>query len=307
MSSEVDALIKKVASDRDSGATQIAIAFAEALIAYCSMPHPEPLEAMREDLRRFVRAVIMGQPSMAPLVHVANDALIAVGQASTTADAIDALSPAIRRRHDLLSTAQQGINVVVRATLGEKAHVVTISRSSAVAQALVDAQRAGCALSVVCLESRPRCEGRGLAEQLVAAGIGVSLTVDAAMYQALEGAGCWLAGADSLTENGAVNKLGTAALAACAQAVDVPGYVVADMSKLWPAALPLPRIDRHAPAEVWADAPDNVHVDNMYFERVPWDSVTGVLTQEGAYKPEAIVARCRALPVHADLRALLAH
>jgi translation initiation factor 2B subunit (eIF-2B alpha/beta/delta family) len=50
-----------------------------------------------------------------------------------------------------------------------------------------------------------------------------------------------------------------------------------------------------SPDEVEADAMQNVTVENIYFERIPLELVTGIVTEDGVLSPDEIRRRVASL------------
>jgi translation initiation factor 2B subunit (eIF-2B alpha/beta/delta family) len=237
------------------------------------------------------RAVGQAQPSMASLW---NAALAALGE---------------RRRPGLLARfderRRRAPDALVRCALDQlllpgagPLHVVTISFSGSVVACLRAAARR-VRLRVSCAEGRPGLEGRRMARALAESGIAVDLRGDAALGDALgqdaESETIVLVGADAVTPGWMLNKTGTSMLAAAAARLGVPIYVVAARDKFMdPRAARLLRIVEHDPRAVWDEAPAGVVVRNAWFERVPGDLLTGVITEAGTLSPDMLEEACRA-------------
>ena len=297
--------VKRVAADNLSGASEVARLCAEALIAYTEQEQPESIEAVRSALAQSAATILHTQASMAPVVRILNDAMVAVSEASAVRSALDQLR---RVAHESIALVEQASFLVMEAALSllsPGSSVVTISYSAAVANTLIQATQQGYDLEVMCLESRPNFEGRALASHLGEHGVRVSLAVDAAVFQALQEADIALIGADSLAEAGVINKIGTAAMAACGQVLSVPLYVIADQSKIWPAELGIPPNPLHPPDEVWEQPSAGVNVRNRYFDLTPWEMITAVVTERGVQDGMEIVEASRLIRVDESIRAFL--
>lgn len=92
----------------------------------------------------------------------------------------------------------------------------------------------GPGISVVVCESRPLCEGVTMAQRLAAAGLQVTLITDAQAGVFVEEADAVLLGADAVTPDGVVNKVGSRLLALAAKAAGVPMIAVTDSLKVSP-------------------------------------------------------------------------
>ena len=118
-----------------------------------------------------------------------------------------------------------------------------------------------------------------------------------------------LVGADAVTPGWILNKTGTSMLAAVAAERGVPVYVAATRDKFMDSrAARLLRIGEHEPSVVWDTAPPGVAVRNVWFERVPGDRPTGVITEVGTLSPDMLEEACRAASADAsdeDIASLL--
>jgi translation initiation factor 2B subunit (eIF-2B alpha/beta/delta family) len=117
---------------------------------------------------------------------------------------------------------------------------------------------------------------------MAAAAIPVTYYLDAAIGHALQDADAVLVGADAVGPEWVLNKSGTRLLAAAAAEQGVPVYVAATRDKFIGAPVAERLVIREgAPDEVWHDAPPGIEVRNPYFEAVPLDLVTAILTDTG--------------------------
>ena len=104
-----------------------------------------------------------------------------------------------------------------------------------------------------------------------------------------------LVGGDTVSGSFFVNKLGTHPLVLTAAIQDVPVYLLASLLKLVPED-EVPEVEaQHSPEEVESDPMTNVTVENIYFERIPLDKLTGVITEEGVLPPDEIARRVASL------------
>lgn len=290
-------LVRRVAADRESGASQIAHDCAHALIAYLEQEQPETSSRLSSDLWWLTCEILAGQPLMAPVVRILNRALLLSGAAE---DPVMSRQRLREYAAGYFSDGQQVARRLVEVAseiLPQGGTVLTLSHSAAVAGALAFAVEQGCRLQVICLESRPNYEGRVLAAWLSQRGLDVTVVVDAAANDGLLHSDLFVVGADSLTEQGVVNKTGTALVAAAAYTLKVPAYVVADQTKIWPACLGLPDFSDHPPTEVWEDAPTGITIKNRYFDLTPWTYWSGVVTETGLLDEQEVVGLCRSIQV----------
>ncbi len=202
------ATVAAIASDRRSGAREIARAAAEALARLDPALVPDA-----------VRALLRGHPAMAPLWRLATAVLGSPDPARGAASFLELL-----RRDDRVPEAA--------APLLPDA-VLTISWSSTVVEAL----RLRRPRTVLCMASEPGGEGRRTAEAL--SDLGARAVPD---EEALEGfpAEAAVVGADAVGPGGLVNKVRTAALCRAARDRGLPAIALAGETKLAAADLPAP-------------------------------------------------------------------
>ncbi len=170
--------------------------------------------------------------------------------------------------------------------------VFTHCHSSTVVNILKEAKKQGKRFSVHNTETRPRFQGRITALELSRAGIPVTHFVDSAARLALKKADIMLIGADAITAEGKViNKIGSELFAEVAGRYDIPVYSCTDSWKFDPETIfgfeeP---IESRGRKEVWDKAPKEITIDNHAFEIISSESVDGVITELGVFKPEVLV------------------
>ena len=272
---ELNRRIDALATDRTTGASGIVAKALDILAA---------AKTSNIDLREVAKALCLAQPSMASVWNAAEAAL------SDEPNRLTEFAERVRRAPDAI--ARYAAKHFAEDVSERPLHAVTLSCSGSVVIAL-KAIRAIRTVHVSCSESRPALEGRRLAAELIAAGIRVTYFTDAAIAQALDpadsaaahargGADVVLVGADAITATWFLNKTGTRMLAAAATQQGVPVYVIASRDKFVGRELAARLVIRSGePAEVWDSPPDGVDVRNPYFESIPLDLVTGVISDLG--------------------------
>jgi translation initiation factor 2B subunit (eIF-2B alpha/beta/delta family) len=249
-------------------------------------------------------AVIRAQPDIAPLARLADSALEAACRATQTADA---LRMAEQAAHEfIVRAARSAEQAAAHAAdlISDNATVLTHSRSSTVLAAFTQASRAGRRFRVIATESRPLMEGRALAEGLAGESIHVTFIADAAAALMMPQVACVMVGADRVTPNCLVNKIGTRMIALAARECGVKMIALCDTSKFlaaWPA---LSEANRRRD-ELWPAAPPQVEVVNRYFEPTPLDYFTGIVTEDGWLAPPEANRRAAHQPISRRLLAAL--
>jgi translation initiation factor eIF-2B subunit delta len=298
--------LARIATDNRSGAAQIAEHGADVLVQRANAGEASSPDAFRQAMLDTGWALIQAQTVMAPLVTLVNSVLWRIEECEDLAGLRRAVTEAAADfKHELRQHAQQVAEKTL-ALIGENSTVITLSQSSTVQRALLHAQRAGRHFAVICAESRPACEGRETAELLARHGIPTTLVVDAAAIAAVADADLVLVGADLLSSDGLVNKIGTLGLAHAARACGVPLYPLCSSEKFLPPGYPMPD-QRDWPAdEVWPDAPAGVAIRNRYFDLTPLSLISNIVTERGILPPEAIEAWLATTRLHPALAARVA-
>ena len=261
-----DDLIRRIEAlreDRTSGASAIVREAVAILVA---------ARAAHADIDSTARLIRSAQPSMAPLWNAT---------AAASSDDSDRLNQfAERLRRAPAAIARFAATHFAGESTGQ-IRVATLSYSGSVLAAL-NAIRTTRPLAVSCSESRPALEGRRLAAELAAAGVPVTLFSDGAIAHALDTADAVMVGADAIAPSWFLNKSGTRMLAAAAAQHGVPVYVIASRDKFVTQRVAEGLVLRRGDAaEIWAEPPAGVDVQNPYFESTPLDLVTAVISDVG--------------------------
>lgn len=283
---KTDAAIRDIALNNLSGAAEI-LRNAEGVFSLLrdesSHQVPISIEEAEVSIREASVALTKAQPDMSSLLRLASAALSAARAEATGRDALEAAAKAARGFVESATNSAHTAAMHAEKLLRDESKVLTHSRSSTVLEALVEARRAGKQFEVFATESRPMLEGRKLASELSSERIHVTVIADAAASLFIESVDLILVGADRITPEHLVNKIGTKMIALSARERGVPIYAVCDTSKFVGVDYLADVIrDQRDPGELWPDAPEGVSVQNSYFEPMPLAFCTGVLTERGA-------------------------
>ncbi len=158
------------------------------------------------------------------------------------------------------------------------------------------AQQAGKSFEVICTESQPTRESQAAIHHLTKLGIRVTFVLDAEMAFVMPEADWCLAGADSISIDGAVaNKIGTHQLALLAQNFCKPLYVATEVIKLQRQTMeghPIHLEQRPAIEllDVVADFefPERIKVRHQFFDLTPQTYIRSLITEQGVISPLAI-------------------
>ncbi|HEX5689290.1 MAG TPA: translation initiation factor eIF-2B [Roseiflexaceae bacterium] len=287
--------------DNRSGAAAIAERAADVLLRRASSGAAASPDAFRQELLATGWTLIRAQPLMAPLVNLVNAVLWKLEEHDNPAELRLAVAQATdefkrQLRQNALRVAEGALGLIP-----DGSTVMTIAHSGTVEQALLHARRAGRRFSVICLESRPACEGREAATALASADIPVKLAVDVAAAQLAKEAQLVLVGADLLNNHGVVNKIGTRMLALVARSASLPFYTLCGGEKFLPPGYCTPKQPQSPAEEVWEAPARGVTISNYYFEWTPLEELSGIVTEQGTLPVAAVEGWLAAIKLHPAL------
>lgn len=293
--------IAAIAADNVAGAAEIAEQGAEILLRRARTGAAETPDTFRWDMLATGWALIRAQPTMAPLVNLVNAVLWKIEDVESPRLLRQAVADATIDFKRQLRVHEAAIAESVLPLISEGALVLTNGRSTTVRAALRYAQRAGRRFRVMCAEGRPGCEGRSLARELAEDGIPVLLVIDALAIARVSQVQLVLVGADHLTGNELVNKVGTYGIALAARANNVPMYALCGSAKFLPHDYHPPAQTHWPAAQVWEAAPSGVTVENLYFDATPLTEIAGIVTEQGVLPTAGIEAWLAAIKLHPRL------
>jgi translation initiation factor 2B subunit (eIF-2B alpha/beta/delta family) len=273
---DLSARIAAIAANRTAGATELLGLGLEVL---------SDALAARIPVAPLAQALAGAQPSMA--------SLLTAGHAAVAAEQDPAVFERFRQRLARAPAAlvRNGLECLHDGS-ARPLRIVTISSSASV-RMILDALAATRPIHVSCAEGRPALEGRLLAAGLSAAGLQVTLFSDAALGTAVDTADAVLVGADAITSRAFLNKVGTYMLAAIAARHGVPVYVAATRDKFLNDTLAGRLAIRSGDAgEIWDAPPPGVEVRNPYFETVPLELVTSVISDSAVIPGPLVPDAC---------------
>ena len=294
MIEQLNTLIDSLSLDHKRGASEIVRDAAE-LFVEITLHGVENSDAADHLFQRAVRRLAKGQPTMAPVLNLLNRLCKSREEKGEDWKEINASIPTIYRQpSDYVDQMKQHLSMMPRAT-----RLIAFSNSSTVAQIITTTySESGWPEHILCGEGRPVMEGVVLAKKLTAAGLDVTLFTDAAlMSKVVEADAVWVGG-DSLSRDGLVNKVGSRALAMLCQMRQIPFISVMSSDKLLPTALaPFFYSVPQNPREIGGDDSESLNIHNEYYETLPLECVTSILTEDGVFAPEVLITKMENEPL----------
>ncbi len=226
-------------------------------------------------LKEVALSLLEAQGSMAAVVNLVNQILHCLDDSGEVRDTVE-------HYIDHIVTSIDRIAENSFPLIEGKETIITHSSGSTVRRALLYAREKGLEPTIICTESRPIYEGKQLAEDMSDAGLDVTLVVDAAIFQEIESADLVLLGADSISIQGLVNKIGTKGVAQVARNLRKDIYVLAGTDKVMPLGVRPYEKDLRDPGEIYK-GDHGLKVKNYYFDLTSMGLMDGLVTEDGIY------------------------
>ncbi|MEA3343858.1 MAG: hypothetical protein U9Q92_06885 [archaeon] len=139
-------------------------------------------------------------------------------------------------------------------------------------------------VKVFATETRPRFQGRLTAKEIASSGIETELIVDDAVADVMKQVDLVIMGADAITRDGIVNKVGSLMIAEIAHNYKKPLYIGASTLKI----IEKIEIEERDSDEVWKGAPKDIKIENYAFDVVPYKYVAKIVTERGVIDPKKL-------------------
>ena len=264
--SDVEALVAAIASDLDSGASELTVRALEAFEALL------PVDPSAKAVEELAAKLAAAQPNMASVRNVAQLCARLVARSSNPPAAFREIRRELSGAHERI--ARNAIEVIAG-----KPTVVTISRSLAVTAILKSLQSRRRLTQVFILESLPGREGRRTAAEFAAAGIPSKLVADDLAQSLVRRSDVVLTGADTVLLDGTlVNKVGTHDLALACEAWDKPFYAACEALK----------IDSLRTAQTFPPPDPASPEAEVVFDLTPAQFIRSFITDKGVFEPKDI-------------------
>ncbi len=296
-------LLSPITNDLLSGAAELALQAITVFQTILSSADNEEPELLREELKFTAHELINAQPAMASLFNLANTVLTAAFRSDSIAGIRTECQNVLDQFEKLLCDSASQIADLAFDFMPPGEMVFAYSFSSTVVSCLLNARAKGRYFRVACSESRPSMEGRKLASRLAAAGIEVIYTFDSAMGMILPTCSVAFMGCDCVGRPGLVNKSGSLLLALACHEMKIPLYALCDSTKFVDEERFFEFENHQRPGvEVWEDAPPGVTIVNRQFELVPFDYISGLITEKGLLTERDLAKHISSLSIHKDLQ-----
>ncbi len=288
-------MVDNIANDRTHGARELYRQGVETLLAWME----ERGESHPQELITVLVRMAQAQPSMAPLLNLVNQVLLAWEINPQKAKVL--LKEILEGEEgSTITLMREGIKIL------KGKRIVTLSRSSTLLKVIKALMNEGGKVEVLISEGRPLVGGAVTARLFHEMGMDVTLCTDGLIFSLVKEGDVVALGADAITPKFLVNRCGTYPLALVARDRGIPFYTFTDTKKLLPQGLvPLFRIEDHDHDEVMKDAPFSIV--NFYFDQTPLDYITGAVTERGILSPEGLRSLMEETSISPKIREILEH
>ncbi|MFO8078393.1 MAG: hypothetical protein R6U21_07125 [Thermoplasmatota archaeon] len=302
---EITEAINGIESDTQSGATTLTKQGIQTVHLLLKKGNTSDQQILQRQIKQTLLSLIHAQPMMASFVTYANTILLTIEKQNLPS--IQSLKKLILAQSNTFLTsfsqANKKISIQTLPLLTDNTTVFTYSNSSSVFEALRLAHKKGIKINVYCSESRPTDEGKQLSKTLSKQEINTTFSTDAALFSNLAKADLILIGADTISKEGLIHKIGTSALACLANYHNIPIYSLSAEEKMIPATYKLPAQQTKNPREILTNTNKQLTLSNYYFDCTPLSLITEIITQKGRKQPKEIVQHLNTLPIHESLQA----
>ncbi|MEA3558955.1 MAG: hypothetical protein U9R75_06845 [Candidatus Thermoplasmatota archaeon] len=248
-------------------------------------------------LRRALLDILSVHGSMAGLVNFADKILRAMDEGSDIRKILEHEKE--KRASDLSKLVGNTAQKVLSAS-----RIVTISNSSTIIEVLTASHQRGAGKEVVISEARPAMEGKMAARKLALSGLKVTMVADGALPQEVHYSDLVLVGADSVTEKGVVNKIGTLGLISTARDMGIPTLSAFTTDKMIGSGYNPFRRALHPPEELM-EPERGIEVLNYYFDQTPLEMFTTLMTEKGEMDRMELISFIDERDLHPDILSLL--
>lgn len=193
-----------------------------------------------------------------------------------------------------LDESQRKINVNVLKIIEKDDIIFTHCHSNTLVNSLIYAKNKGGKFNVYVTETRPLFQGRRTVTGLIKNGVEVEMFVDSAAMMIFSGKGGikpptkFIIGADALTKNGIINKIGSGMFAKLSWENKIPVYVVSNSLKFTTKKIP---IEQRPSEEIWKNAPKGLKISNPAFEEVDKKYITKIISDFGILSYEEFLRK----------------
>lgn len=293
--------LAQMRADRYSTSVDRARMALELLTTAVSESEPIGAISYRKWLLRTGRELIGALPDHATVLRMVNDMLWATDEAVSAAEMHATALRFLQVYQERQMCDEEQLAKHAADRLSDYGAVMVYAHNSLVRRSLILARAHRDSLHVLCSEGRPLLKGTVLAAELSAADVKVTIGVDMALFGWLDRVQALVVGAEALSTEGVLAKLGVAALVGAAVERGIPCYVLCRSVQFLPMGFSLANLVAEGdPSQVMPQDSGAV-VSNVMHSIAPLAPLT-VITEAGELDTESLLRQLRAVRVYSGLR-----
>jgi len=273
-------ILTGIKSDNRSGASTLynhILTYTRCYLDELSDAKEDKQEALLKSLPARVQSAKL---EMAPFVNLASQLRKRIGDVNINPKILQSLITFVTDLEKKHEDSTRNIALNTEPFIPNDARIVTISMSSTVL-AVFQHHPAPETLTVIVPESRPECEGVDFTVKLDKIGVHTEIIADFAVEKYASECDIFLCGADAVTENYLVNKIGTGLIALLVNSAGGKCISVFDESKIVSSADFAFNPHEYSPDELTTVSLRNGRISNYYFESVDLTRFTHFITETG--------------------------
>jgi ribose 1,5-bisphosphate isomerase len=202
----------------------------------------------------------------------------------------------IQEYESLISEAKNKMAQYGASLLQNGGVYLTHCHSSTVVKMFIQGRKQGKRFSVIASETRPKFQGRITAKELLEGGIeDVTLIIDDVAESLLEGRrkniDAVFIGADLLSQNGFVNKVGSLGIAFAAERRKTSFYSLSVLLKYDPRPYSPSVIEQRSGYEIWPEAPESLSFYAPAFDYIPYTTGVKIICEEGIIESDSLAQK----------------
>jgi len=297
--SRIVAIAEDIKAMRIRGAGEIARSAVEALLLTAQSSQANTPKEFVEEIEEAARLMVKTRPTAVSLPNGIRYVIHRVREGKLSGANLPSLREvAIKACREFIEnsrTAIERIGEIGARRIRDGDILMTHCHSLAVLKVIETAWRQGKRIKVYTTETRPRFQGRIMAEKLAQMGIPVTLIADAAVRYFMNEVDRVIVGADAVSANGAVvNKIGTSLIALAARESRTLFFVAAESYKFSPETMfgELVKIEERDPSELIPSSElkyQNISVANPSFDVTPPEYIDLIITEKGIIPPQGAI------------------
>ncbi|MEF8847874.1 MAG: hypothetical protein V5A68_01925 [Candidatus Thermoplasmatota archaeon] len=296
---EIAKQIDEIKNDNQSGSVKLTKKAADTII---DATQKCKKDTIKDCIKKTGYRLIDAQPSMAAIFNLVNQTLIILEKIDKK-EIKKTISQNTNRYIEKLDSNLLKICKNASSIINDGSTIATYSYSGTVLESILKAKEDGKKFKVICSESRPINEGLNLAKKLDEKNIKIKYMTDAALFSYIKNADLILVGADSISINGFVNKIGTETLAISAKEYQKNFYILSSTEKIIPKKYTLRKEKNKDPDEILKDNNlKNAEIINQYFQTIPLKYADFFITEHGLWKKNTIKNYIEKLKLHPYLK-----